>query len=195
MQHKLFGLSPYAYVRNNPINRFDPDGYVDWWQVGAGALGVVGGIAQAVGGGAIAASTGVTVVGAVGGVALMAHGFTTTGFGISTMIAGFKDDGTQVPGGILEAVGEQVGGETGQKIGAVGDALVGAGNPVKNLKNAGKLLPTSAKEAKAAVGYQKEVAKEVIQAVTTTSSDVQVINNTQEVIETVVDEEEEKDKK
>ncbi len=30
MQNELYNLSPYTYVRNNPLNRFDPDGYVDW---------------------------------------------------------------------------------------------------------------------------------------------------------------------
>ena len=191
MKYQLFGFSPYVYVRNSPLNRLDPNGYVDWFQVGVGALGVVGGIAQAVGGGAIAASTGVTVVGAVGGIALMSHGFATTGFGVANIIAGIKDDGTDVPSGPLEAIGGEVGGETGQQIGELGDALVGAGNPLKNLKNAGKLLPTSAKEAKAMVGYQKAVTKEVIQSITTTSSDIQVVKNIKTTI--IIEEKDQED--
>lgn len=197
MRHQLFCLSPYVYVRNNPLNRFDPNGYVDWLKVGFGALGVAGGIVETVSGGVIAAGTGVTVVGAAGGAALMVHGLSTTGFGVATMIAGFKDDGSTVPSGPLQAIGEGVSEATGnelfEKAGALGDAAVGVasgGNPLKNLKNVGNALPVSAKQAKNMPGYQKEVAKELIQATTTVTSEVQAVDATHDIVKEVIKKEE-----
>ena len=186
MQYQLFGLSPYVYVRNNPLNRFDPDGYVDWPQVGLGALGVLGGIGQTISGGAIVAGTGVTGVGAVGGVIVMTHGLSITGFGLATMIAGFQDNGTEVPGGPFEAIGQEISKATGSEVyttvGVLADGLVGSGNPLRSLKDAAKALPSSAREARANIGYQKTVAKELVITESSVSSDWQVITSTKELI-------------
>jgi hypothetical protein len=123
----------------------------------------------------------------------MVHGFSTTCFVVATMMAGFKDDGTEVPGGPLEAVGGEVGGETGKKVGAATDALISAGsggNPLKSLKNAGTALPTSAKQASKMPGYQKEVAKELYQTITTVVSEVQAMDKTKQLVEEIKEEDE-----
>ncbi len=100
MQHQLFGLSPYAYVRNNPINRFDPDGFIDLpttlagvAKVGGGALGIVitsyviaqtGGVAAAFGAG---------------------FGYTTSLYAIDTgimdIVSGLLDKKTSLPDGVM----------------------------------------------------------------------------------------------
>ncbi len=192
MQHQLFGLSPYAYVRNNPINRFDPDGYVDWPKVGWGALTFGSGVVEAVAGGVIAGGSSVTIVGGVVGVAFMTHGFAVAGFGIAEMTKGFQDIQTETPSGPLEAIGEATGGETGKSVGKAADATINAasgGNPLKNFKNAKNALPTSAKQAKNTPGYQKEVAKELIKGTSTVTSEVQA---TDAIIEVVDDDEKKK---
>lgn len=70
LAHKRPGLTPYHYVQNNPLNRFDPDGLFDkdlvWKgtkQVAVnGAIGVGAGLAIAKTGGAAAALLGTSVL-------------------------------------------------------------------------------------------------------------------------------------
>jgi len=188
MQYNLYNLSPYAYVRNNPLNRFDPDGYVDWPRVGLGALGVISGIFETGLGGTIAAGSSVTVMGALGGTALMMHGISTIGFGTAEIIAGLADSDQQIPGGPLEAVGKAVEQGTGIEVASeIGKALdlgiqVGSGgNSIKGLTKAGNLIPTSAKEAVQAGNYLLKVAKELTNVGSQAASTIQLEQTVEEI--------------
>src|SRR5690625_5418623 len=63
MHHQAYAWSPYAYVKNDPIGRFDPDGFTDWPAAARAAVKTVfGGSAVVTGygmmvGGVLAAPT------------------------------------------------------------------------------------------------------------------------------------------
>jgi hypothetical protein len=188
----LLSLSSYTFVKNDPLNRFDPDGYIDWKRVGIGALGIVSGAFETGIGGTIATGGSITIAGAVGGTALMMHGLSTIGFGAAEMIAGIADRNQEIPGGPLEAVGEvaeQVTGVEGlSEIGKAADLgvqVVSGGNPVKEITKAGNLVPLSAKEAFQAGNYQIKIAKKLVNVASQTTSVTQLKNTVEEIVETV----------
>ena len=61
MSEKFYEVSPYTYCHNDPINRFDYDGNIDWRLIKKGAIGL--------GSGASTAIIGVAITGGSGGVA------------------------------------------------------------------------------------------------------------------------------
>jgi len=143
-------------------------------------------------GGTIATGGSVTIVGAVGGTALMMHGLSTVGFGVAEMISGFADRNQEIPGGPLEAVGEVAEQGTGveglSEIGKAADLgvqVVSGGNPVKGITKAGNLIPLSAKEASQAGNYQIRIAKELVNLASQTTSAAQLENTVEEIVETV----------
>ncbi|OPX99528.1 MAG: tRNA(Glu)-specific nuclease WapA precursor [Syntrophorhabdus sp. PtaB.Bin027] len=82
--------SNYSFCSNNPINKFDPDGFTDWWAA-VKAVGRSGlGIAESVGGiltiivslTAEPVTLGFASLGVLGGSALFSYGGTEVGLGI-----------------------------------------------------------------------------------------------------------------
>ncbi|MBL7960940.1 RHS repeat-associated core domain-containing protein [bacterium] len=84
MEHGLYSLSAYQYVRGNPINRFDPDGATDWWAVTKSAV-KVGLSVGAIEGGVIAmAASTVSEVGSAGTLTPLAWAGFAGGLGLFT---------------------------------------------------------------------------------------------------------------
>ena len=79
----------YVYVGNDPVNRVDPSGLVDWEEVGAGALAVATG-AVLVSSVAVAAAP-VTIAGSVVAAFLVASGTVSAGMGVGVIFVGLFD--------------------------------------------------------------------------------------------------------
>ena len=90
---KYYGISPYAFCHNSPINWIDPDGQVDWKLVKLGTLTTLGGIGQTFSGATLAAGTG--GLGAAMGMFLLVDGMTSIGVGASLLITGFITDSSE----------------------------------------------------------------------------------------------------
>ncbi|GEM_PF-7130403 len=147
---KRQGLSPYIYVQNNPLNKFDPNGMIDWWKVVGGAASIIGGAFQVSFGMSLAVGTSVTGVGIVGGLALASYGTTTIAFGTANLIEGFKDEPKKIATGLFDAIGGETLGKQGATVRKVVDEAIGliGTSPLKSVKNINELLPSNAKEAK-----------------------------------------------
>ena len=67
MSEKFYEVSPYTYCHNDPINRFDYDGNIDWRLIKKGAIGLGSGASTAIIGAAITGGSGGTAspVGAI----------------------------------------------------------------------------------------------------------------------------------
>lgn len=106
LSERHYESSVYGYVLNNPIRRIDIQGLTDWDAVLRGAGATVSGLVAIAGGTVFvfAPTPGVSQV--LGGMAITA-GISTTGLGITSIIAGFKDNGSadKIPGGIGEVSG------------------------------------------------------------------------------------------
>lgn len=141
---KSYPISPYAYCRNNPLSRIDPDGNMDWEVFGRGALTATGGVLS------IFSGVGVTGtgIGAVAGAALIIEGIGSTAFGITQMVMGglsdpsdkAKADAAKMPSSISDIGGivadKAVGNQNGEIRTVVqGAAIIGgvsAGLMIKN---------------------------------------------------------------
>ncbi len=93
----------YGYVLQDPINKIDPSGLADWWQVGRGFAGVIGGSAIA-GGGVVAGAVvtgGSCALAAPAGIALGAGSVVAGGQliynGLADIIGGFNAEPPPVP--------------------------------------------------------------------------------------------------
>ncbi|RMG21274.1 MAG: RHS repeat-associated core domain-containing protein [Methanobacteriota archaeon] len=215
-ERRLFGFSAYVYVRNNPIIRVDPDGYVDLWKVGVGILGIVGGLTETLTGGAIAAGSSPTVAGPVLGVALMVHGLSTVGFGITQVVAGLVDNGKEdrIPGGPFEGFGAATKNETFQNAGKIADGIIslaganiakegitqGAKSTVRDMVKSldvGKSLPLSAREARKAaelgVKHKLQVAKDVYEGVSTVHTGYELGKSVHKIVKSVSNNDEPKE--
>ena len=102
LSEKYYSISPYAFCHNNPINRIDPDGQVDWKLVKLGALTTAGGIGQTLGGATLAAGTG--GMGAAVGMFLLVDGMTSIGVGTSLLITGFITDPSEKNDQLMENI-------------------------------------------------------------------------------------------
>ena len=102
LSEKYYSFSPYAFCHNNPINRIDPDGQVDWKLVKLGALTTAGGIGQTLGGATLAAGTG--GIGAAVGMFLLVDGMTSIGVGTSLLITGFITDPSEKNDQLMENI-------------------------------------------------------------------------------------------
>ena len=193
MEKELYGLSPYVYVRNSPLIRIDPNGYIDWLKVGLGTLGTIGGVVETVAGVAGCIGSSPTVVGSVISAGVVVHGLGTTAFSFAQVLDGFMEsDNTKGISGLTEATlygTDKVGITKGaQDIGKsidLGVQIYSGGNPINNLKNIGKSLPTSTLEAAKLGNYQLKVSKESIKLGSSVISIGQEFNQLQEIVEQI----------
>jgi RHS repeat-associated protein len=119
------GMNVYAYVRDNPINLFDPNGHDSqaWINRGIGALQLVGGgLEIAAGAVGIAAPTGVTQV---LGVIAVVHGADTASTGLMTIWTGEVQKTLTQQGltGAAKAAGASD--KAAERIGVGGDLVAG----------------------------------------------------------------------
>ena len=106
---KYYGISPYVYCKNNPVNRIDSNGLVDkeWLKKGGSTLGA--GLVATIGGG-LAISSG---VGVAPGAFALSTGIPAIGLGVGMIIEGLITDPTpegrrnleSMPTGVLNSIG------------------------------------------------------------------------------------------
>jgi RHS repeat-associated protein len=87
---KYYGISPYAYCANNPVNLVDPDGLTDWRAIGKGSLEVLAGVGSFAGGVVLSGGTG--GAGSVIGAVLIFDGVSGIGLGVSKILIGIVSD-------------------------------------------------------------------------------------------------------
>ena len=172
LSEKYYSISLYAYCSNDPLNRFDLDGYVDFKNVAWGLFNAGTGLATAIGGGFVAVGS-YGLAGLVGG-AMIAEGSVQLGLGLTQVVLGFADkqvpEGTHVPSTSLGTMGmavdeiRDIGTHTYEAAGDLVTAIVTMSNPLR--------------------------AKSTIEAVAGLSSQVQVVLTTQSFIESFSSKEE-----
>ncbi|MHB2154417.1 RHS repeat domain-containing protein [Calditrichota bacterium GD2] len=100
MHYKLFGISPYIYVRNNPLNRFDPYGFTDWPTFWEGVAKVSGGVL-----GIAITSYGIVQTGGIAAAFGVSAGYITSLYAIDTgimdIVSGLQDKSTKLPDGVM----------------------------------------------------------------------------------------------
>ena len=145
MARRMFGHSPYVYVKNSPVNKIDVQGYVDWdvvltgtIQVSLGTVGFLAGVGVLMGSGAATTASGgtaspITVPTAAMGVSQMVLGGSTAALGTVNIIRGFKD---MPEYDLLDEVGEELGiPQETVKMLKLGLSLYDVKNVVKNLNS------------------------------------------------------------
>ncbi|MBO5194178.1 MAG: hypothetical protein J6B62_04715, partial [Bacteroidales bacterium] len=98
MADKRHSYGCYVFCSDDPVNRVDQDGDVDWRLVGKGALATVSGVGAVAGGAGMAA----TGVGAPAGMFFMVEGLTSVGLGVTLMITGAITDPSESTDKLLE---------------------------------------------------------------------------------------------
>ena len=90
MAEKYPGVSPYAYCKENPVNRVDSDGRIDWKLTGKGILVTISGIGGIVAGASVVAGS----AGLMGGLGafMITGGYFSTGVGLSLFTIGLMTD-------------------------------------------------------------------------------------------------------
>ena len=90
LAEKYPGVSPYAYCKENPVNRVDSDGRIDWKLTGKGILVTISGIGGIVAGASVVAGS----AGLMGGLGafMITGGYFSTGVGLSLLTIGLMTD-------------------------------------------------------------------------------------------------------
>ena len=90
LAEKYPSISPYAYCKENPINRVDSDGRIDWKLTGKGILVTISGIGGIVAGASVVAGS----AGLMGGVGafMITGGYFSIGAGLSLLTIGLMTD-------------------------------------------------------------------------------------------------------
>jgi RHS repeat-associated protein len=142
LANKYPGLSPYNYVRNNPLSRIDLDGRTDWLAVIKSSLRITAGVLAHVGGTAtiiesVAASEatwGTSLLGITAGIGLQSLGASEVAFGIGdfkTALATPNGMKAETYKTLSEMIGKSVGlGEQGQKILKLAQAIATGGKDI-----------------------------------------------------------------
>ena len=93
LAEKYYGVSPYSFCKNNPLNYVDPQGLTDWRAVGKGALTIIGGVGTTAGGVALTTGTGgaATPLSAY----LVIEGISEIGFGLGILLSGLASENTE----------------------------------------------------------------------------------------------------
>ena len=124
MYDRYHNLSPYIYVKNNPIMNLDLYGFTDWPTVLKGVATITAGAISTFGG--IAAALTPTGAGQIGGAVAITTGIPAMGIGVGIIVDGFANDGAKnLPSGPLETAG------------LVGDKLLD--NKNNELRNSGSV--------------------------------------------------------
>ena len=89
-------------LSNNPINRIDPDGLIDWKVIGEGSSTIAGGVISIFSGAGLTAGSG--GAGAAFGMFLLVDGMAAVGIGTSLMILGFLTDPSEKNDKLLEEI-------------------------------------------------------------------------------------------
>ena len=90
LAEKYPNISPYAYCKENPVNRVDSDGRIDWKLTGKGILVTISGIGGIVAGASVVAGS----AGLMGGLGafMITGGYFSTGVGLSLLTIGLMTD-------------------------------------------------------------------------------------------------------
>ena len=100
LSEKYYGISPYAFCSNDPINRFDPNGQEDLKLFFKGFLTTTSGVSTTLGGIAVAGMTGGLAAGL--GTLMFTGGITSIGLGISMMTIGLATDPSEKNNELIE---------------------------------------------------------------------------------------------
>ena len=100
LSEKYYGVSPYAFCSNDPINRFDPNGQEDLKLFFKGFLTTTSGVSTTLGGIAVAGMTGGLAAGL--GTLMFTGGITSIGLGISMMTIGLATDPSEKNNELIE---------------------------------------------------------------------------------------------
>ncbi|MDE5733076.1 MAG: RHS repeat-associated core domain-containing protein [Bacteroidales bacterium] len=98
MADKRHSSGCYVFCSDDPVNRIDQDGDVDWRLVGKGALATVSGVGSVAGGVGMAATAAL----APAGMFFMVEGFASVGLGVTLMITGAVTDPSESTDKLLE---------------------------------------------------------------------------------------------
>jgi len=148
LEKGLLSISPYGYVRNNPLNRFDPNGKEDYSAMFMSGLRMLWGktafdgglVLTAVSGASAELTLGASLLGMGVGMGLATYGASEVALGIQDyMIAVETPDGMDAAqySTLIEMVSGELGaGKTSQKVLKLGvDILTGGKNIPKYLLN------------------------------------------------------------
>ncbi len=110
LMNKYFpNISPFVYVHDDPINRLDSDGKVDWKLVKDGAIEAILGYGTAVGSGYAIANSGGTLAPVLGTIGLMG-GLTGGSWGMAHIIAGIVEKRGVLEEGLISTTVKNCGG-------------------------------------------------------------------------------------
>ena len=122
LAEQAYSFSPYLFCSANPINRYDPNGEVDWKLVKLGAFTIAKGVIHTASGATLTAGT--SGIGAGVGVFLVVDGMTSIGVGTSILITGFLTD----PSEKNDQLAENIPTDAFDTVSKIPDILVGNEN-------------------------------------------------------------------